>query len=598
MSDDRPPPGSDLIGGGGFSDSSGSESSVLLTIRENDVLAEICRAIVRYSRTGQIIQEATERLQRYFGTASIGIWFQDHDDLVMEGLATTDQGQLVSDRVRRDYGRVPMSEDLPGARAMRERRTLRWTAHDPDLSPDIRQLLRAIDAAFLVAIPIFADGDPCGSALIGVPEGAPLSAADESLLDSALTVLGLLRDRASLQEREAEHERRALEAYHMAAMGELAAGLAHEVNNPLSAISQFAETLLMGTESEADERRALEAIRSEARRAGQIVRGLLTFARETPGEARAVSLEEEAMRVLQLMRHQLLLSDIHLEVESEEGTAPVLADPHHIHQVVHNLVVNARQAIESRRRGGRISVRIRPRGERVELVVEDTGPGLTPTAMEAMFTPFFTTRDPGTGTGLGLSLVYGLVRESGGDIRGENWGRPSGEGGGEDEGGARFVVALPSAPAEVEASEEPPPSDDGGEVSLRVLVVDDEPLVAAALERLLQRLGHRPEVAGSAEEALGRLEEDRAFDLILSDLRMPGMGGAGLYAALIERHPEMAERLAFVSGDIVSPGTREFVEDTDRPVLSKPYELGDLTRLLAEAATRRGSPADPPSNDG
>ena len=561
--------------------------------RTNDVLAEICRAIARCERPVEVVQESAVRLQRYFEAASVGIWFTDEEKLVLRGLCLPDHlDPGAAEALREAWEVVPADDRLPTVQAMRRRQVLRWDAADPGLPADVRETARRLGLRQLVALPVYVEGEPVGAGLIGVPDDRPLTAADESLLETALGVVGKVHQRGVLQEAERAVRDRALQAHHLAAVGELAAGVAHEVNNPLSTITHFTRLLLDG-DHPPEVREQIEAIRSEADRAAGTIRRLMAFAREDRNPAAPVRVQDHLPAVLEVERHQLALSHVDVRVDAAESTPPVRVHGTRLRRVLHNLLANARQAIAEGDPEGEIRVEVARRGRWVEVVVDDTGPGLAPDVAAAMFRPFFTTRMPGDGAGLGLAVVYAMIREHGGEIEGHNWGRPRVQGGRRGEGGARFVLRLPAdvAPYERPAPDEPRAPGAGAEPSRRldVLVVEDEAPVAQAVAALLARDGHRATVAVSAEDAVDRLEAGEPYDVVLSDFRMPGMGGEGLHHWLGRRRPDLLERLVFMSGDLLTPRSATFLESSGRPVLAKPFTLEALRDALAGVAAVTGA---------
>jgi signal transduction histidine kinase len=221
----------------------------------------------------------------------------------------------------------------------------------------------------------------------------------------------------------------------LSAVGQLAAGVAHEINNPLTSVISFAQLLLKGRVSEADRQRCLELIASEGERAAKIIRGLLAFARRHTPERSPQDLREILERALELREYALGRASI--AVERRYAPVPlVLADPHQLQQVFLNILINAEQAL-AHRRGGRIAVATEVGDGVARVRIADDGPGIPPEDLPRVFEPFFSTKDVGQGTGLGLSVCYGIVREHQGRIWAE-----SGPG-----RGATFVVELPLAPA-------------------------------------------------------------------------------------------------------------------------------------------------------
>ena len=555
--------------------------------RENDVLAEICRAIVRGGTPTEVVQECAERLGRYFGTASVGIWFRREDRVVLEGLSVPDaEDPTLVRRVRERWGDIPAAADLPVPRAMRARTILRWAATDSELAPAVRETLTAAGAEWLVAIPVFVDAEPVGAAVLALPGPDDLTATDELLMEQALGVVGEVYTRSVLQEAELRHRERALEAWHMAAVGELAAGVAHEVNNPLGSIHHLLGLILGEAPDEPVAGWAASAVK-EAERAARAMDTLRRFARPGSGEVGAVDAVAALEEAISLMRSQLDREGVHVVGPEGRDAPPVRADPDRLRHVVHNVLTNARQAMADDPEG-EIRLEVARAGGAVEIVVEDTGPGMSAAVRDALFRPFFTTRErtDGPATGMGLALAWQMVSSWGGEIVAGNWGRPRIEGADDaGEGGARVTIRLPVAEGEPVRRPEPA-APSTGEVpatpppGLRVLVVEDEEAVGAALATYLRRSGSEAEVTRTAEEALRLLETDAAWDVVITDLRMPGMGGEGLVKAIRDRYPELLERVVVSSGDVVSPGTARWMDESDLPFLAKPYPLESLAALL------------------
>jgi CheY-like chemotaxis protein len=250
-------------------------------------------------------------------------------------------------------------------------------------------------------------------------------------------------------------------------------------------------------------------------------------------------------------------------------------DPNQIQQVFVNLIHNAAQAIALSGKPGTIIVRARPWLDGVAVDVIDDGPGMSETLASQVFEPFFTTKPEGEGTGLGLSISQGIVREHGGRILLAT----------EEDRGSTFTVQLPLA---TRPPTPPPDARDGTPLRrLRVLVVDDEPHILHYMRATLEAWGHVPVVAADGAEGLS-LMEDEDFDLVISDLRMPRLGGREFYDEVARLHPAMAPRIVFSTGDTVRGDTLAFLETLDRPYLHKPFSLAELRTLLADVA-RKGS---------
>lgn len=361
----------------------------------------------------------------------------------------------------------------------------------------------------------------------------------------------------------------------LSAIGQLIAGIAHDLNNPLASVVGFADFLTEVPHVPAALKEPLSVIREEAERASNIVKNLLSFARKQEHQRRPTALQPLLDATFLLLRNQLMSQRIEARIEVEPELPMPDIDPNQIQQVFVNLINNAMQAIAASGRPGTVIVRARPWLDGVAIDVIDDGPGMSESLAGQVFEPFFTTKPEGEGTGLGLSISQGIVREHGGRILLAT----------EEGRGSTFTVQLPLA---VQPTPPPPDSTDRTPPRrLRVLVVDDEPHILHYMRATLEAWGHIPVIARDGVEGLA-LMEDEEFDLVISDLRMPRLGGREFYEEIARRSPGMADRIVFSTGDTVRGDTLAFLEALDRPYLHKPFSLAELRALLAEV-TRRGS---------
>ncbi|HEX5581814.1 MAG TPA: ATP-binding protein [Gemmatimonadaceae bacterium] len=345
--------------------------------------------------------------------------------------------------------------------------------------------------------------------------------------------------------RDITHEKvmqaRLLEAERLAAVGELVAGVAHEVNNPLSSISAFAQLLMRDGDLSEEQRESVEVVHSEALRASQVVKDLLAFARRSEPRREPVDLGQAVERALRLRGYQLSTRHVRTVLELDPELPPVLADMRQLQQVVLNLVTNALQAMPD---GGTLTLVTRRRGEQVELEIADTGTGIAEDARPHIFEPFFTTKGEGEGTGLGLSVSYGIVAAHGGSLDLVSTGPE----------GTRFLVTLPAADDEAaggDTSCAPSPAGRRSRLAgMRILFVDDEAALRQGMETFGRRRGVGVVTAPDGAAAL-RAVETTSFDAVVCDLRMPEMDGRAFLEALRERRPGLAARTIFVTGDVV-----------------------------------------------
>lgn len=362
----------------------------------------------------------------------------------------------------------------------------------------------------------------------------------------------------------------------MSAIGQLIAGIAHDLNNPLASVVGFADFLKEVPQIPPSLREPLTVIQEEAERASNIVRNLLGFARKQEHQRRPTALKPLLDATFVLLRNQLLTQRVEYRIEVEPDLPMPDVDPNQIQQVFVNLINNAAQAIASTGRPGTITVRARHWLDGVAVDVSDNGPGISEPISTQVFEPFFTTKPEGEGTGLGLSISQGIVREHGGRILLST----------EEGRGSTFTVQLPLATRPAE----PPPVAAPRPIArrLRVLVVDDEPHILHYMRATLEAWGHEVVVATDGAEALDLVRRN-PFDLIISDLRMPRLGGREFYQALERLDPGAAARVVFSTGDTVRGDTLAFLETVDRPYLHKPFSLAELRALLSKVARESGA---------
>jgi PAS domain S-box-containing protein len=366
----------------------------------------------------------------------------------------------------------------------------------------------------------------------------------------------VLRDVTSRRELETElhHARR------LAAIGNLAAGVAHEINNPLAVI-QLRLDLLERLHAEYLEplQDQLQVIDRHVHRIARIVQNLQTFARPQATELDLCPVAELIAAASGVA--EISLSHVDLEVDVVDDLV-LQVDRGQIEQVLANLFTNAGQAMKA---GGRITVKARPVGERVHITIRDTGPGIPEGLVESIFTPFVTTKGPSEGSGLGLAIAWSIVQEHGGTIRASNLAG----------GGAEFVLELPGGriPA-TSAPDTPPHSPRRPSRILRVLCVDDEPGMLQAVCNLVEEAGHVAVGVLDGRAALDAVACTQ-FDVLLTDIRMPDMGGLELAAAIRAHDPLLADRTILMSGLFHNP-------EPGRRYLQKPFGREQLLQALEE----------------
>ncbi len=408
----------------------------------------------------------------------------------------------------------------------------------------------------------------------------------EAFLQVSLTRLGAEEDGAGLvavfvdatdlQTRESQF----VQSQKMQAVGQLAGGVAHDFNNLLTAISGHTDLLLQRHAHGDSDYADLNQIRQNANRAAALVRQLLAFSRKQTLRPRVVRLTDTLTEISHLL-NRLLGEKVTLRIDLAEDAHPVKVDERQFEQVIMNLVVNARDAMKET--GGEVTLRSRnwrieqetrrgraviPRGDYVRIDVADTGCGIPADTLEKIFEPFYTTKRQGEGTGLGLSTVYGIIKQTGGFIFAES----------EPGAGAVFSIYLPrsdEAPPETAAVAPTPEAQDNTGHGV-VMLIEDEAPVRAFASRALKLRGYEVLEAASAEEALALLaDETLHVDVLVSDVVMPGMDGPTCVREARKMRPDV--RVVLVSGYAEDALKRSMDGIENCSFLPKPFSLNDLT---------------------
>ena len=391
-----------------------------------------------------------------------------------------------------------------------------------------------------------------------------------------LRVETLIRDvseRKKLDDQSRDLYQQLLQAEKMAALGQTISGVAHELNNPLATILSWAERLAERSLDDTS-RRGVDVILGEAERAARIVRNLLTFARKRQSTRTMIDINSIVRETLTLRSYDQRVMNITVVTALASGLPQVFADAHQIQQVLLNLIINAEQAMLTANGRGSLVIRTWHDVERdsVALEVTDDGPGVPGEMKNKIFDPFFTTKEVGKGTGLGLTVAYAIVQEHGGRIR---VGTPK--------AGASFTVELPVSGVETGAEPKSKATAPSMEAvrGASILLVEDERPLAIAVGEALTDAGLSVDHAGDGEEALSRVR-NRAYDLVICDLKMPKVDGMTLYRAMAAATPALARRVIFVTGDVAGTDAERFLEDSGCRWLAKPFRLADLLRAVRD----------------
>jgi len=531
-----------------------SESEIRLV----EEVAERTWATLERANAEASLRKSEERLRMALEGAELGTW--DYDLNTLEG--------WWSPRTCEIFG-IPYTGYVEPE--------LRFTLVHPD---DMERYLREVDEAVYAGRPfsieyriIRPDKQVRWVVLRGVvhndDEGRP---ARSNGISIDVTDRKLAEERLSESQAQLERSREALyQSEKMMALGSLLAGVAHELNNPLAVVVAHATMLEEEAEGTPHASDATK-IRTAAERCARIVQSFLAMARQKPPERRATDANRLIASALDLAGYSLRTAGVEVITELATELPPLRVDPDQLHQVLSNLIVNAQQAMLERDGPRQLRIVSRHADDAVEIEVADTGAGIPQHLQRRIFEPFFTTKPQGAGTGIGLSYSMGVIEAHGGTLQ---LADTSPE-------GSRFRLRVPvGQPADGEG--EVVAGEGSAKASLRglALVIDDETALAEVLARMLRSEGYEVKVAGSGQEAQAMLSE-RDVDLILSDLRMPGMDGPAFFSWLQRERPHLAGRIVFVTGDTLGIEAVRFLARAGRPFIEKPFTRASVKSLLAE----------------
>ena len=498
--------------------------------------------------------------------------------------------QRISDRKR--LAEVTFSEGL-GDLVLRSRAEVLTADYLPHLPEAVCAFVRAADAGRSIWVVLW--GKDCPIGLMGISRGdeGEYTSNDENLLVAIGRQLSTTVEKVRLYEETCKAyedlrrtQEQLLQSEKMSAVGQLIAGVAHELNNPLTAILGYAQLL----EGEKLDTRAMEyasKIFKQGQRTHRVVQNLLSFARQRKSQKEKFDVVKALDEALLLRDYDMKVGNIKLQREIDPAAPAVRGDPHQLEQVFLNIINNGVDAMteDAPREGQRLEkvfqVRVTTRKNWVSIEFRDSGPGIKePTRI---FEPFYTTKSVGKGTGLGLSICYGIVKEHGGEISARN----------ADGGGAIIEVKLPSAghaalpPAVIE-----PPAR-ASALNGRILLVEDEESVLEFERDVLAGAGAQVTTAADIDKMRSALAE-HAFDALIINGKMPGATSIPeTHRSIIESWPHLEGHFLFTFSSLVEPEVRSFLERNQVPFLIKPFEVGDLIararRLLLKARAASAS---------
>ncbi|MEQ8188628.1 MAG: ATP-binding protein, partial [Candidatus Eremiobacterota bacterium] len=362
-------------------------------------------------------------------------------------------------------------------------------------------------------------------------------------------------------------EEQLIQSSKMAAVGTLVAGIAHELNNPLTIIMGYCYMLLNDPSLGNEFKERLKKVQEQSNRAKKIIYNLSVFGRSHKLEKRNVDLLELIEKTLELRNYDMERKDIEIIKNFEEHLPFVCVDENQIQQVILNIINNAVDAILSFKDEGTIKINVTRDNDKIKLIFSDDGPGIDPKHINKIFDPFYTTKEVGKGTGLGLSISYGIIKEHRGDISVKS-----------DPGkGTDFTITLPVSiltDIEEEESELKETSPTGS-----ILVVDDEALIVDVIISSLKKHGYKVKGALDGKKAIEMIKK-MDFDVVISDYRMPNLSGEKLYSTLVEVKPALLKKLIYITGEVVDETNLSFIRENELPVLHKPFDMNKLIEIV------------------
>ncbi len=402
--------------------------------------------------------------------------------------------------------------------------------------------------------------------------------------DGGFSLIEVIRD--ITEQKQAELEKREIEqkaqlTSRLASVGEMASGIAHEINNPLVGVIGFAELLVEKKDLPEEIKEQLKIINNGAQRVASIVKRLLAFARQHKPKRVYTNINEIIETTLELRTYSLKTNNIKVTTQFQSDLPWTVADPGQIQQVFLNIIINAETEMNLAHSKGNLLIRTETMDDIIQISFKDNGPGITRENLDKIFNPFFTTREVGEGTGLGLSMCHGIISEHNGHLYAKSSpGR-----------GATFIVELPIIREDKQIESAAPAMDELERiVNARILIIDDELIVRQFLSKLLSDEGHEVESADNADTALERLK-NKDFDLVLADIKMPGTSGSEFFKHIQNMDRSLAKKVVFITGDTMAADTKAFLTKTNAPYITKPFETKNLknkvNRLLADSTRDR-----------
>jgi len=378
-----------------------------------------------------------------------------------------------------------------------------------------------------------------------------------------------ITERKQAEEREKLLQQELIMSSRLASIGEMAAGIAHEINNPLTGVLGFSD-LLMNKNIPEDIRKYVNIINEGAQRVASITSRMLSYAHQSKAEYTTVDINDVINTTIEMQTYTAKSSNIQINTQLDPDLPPTIADAGQLQQVFLNIILNANVEMTEAHNSGNLLIKTGRTDKTIWISFKDDGPGIAKENLDKIFDPFFTTREIGKGVGLGLSVCYGIVNQHGGKIYTESTlGK-----------GATFIVELPIV-IKAEQLKLAAPTDKEPELvsGAKILIVDDDSIVCQFLTDMLGGEEHEIEIANNGNDALERLSNND-YNLILMDIKLPDINGIELYKHLQKTAKSLVKRIIFITGDTMATGTMNFLNKTKAPYVTKPFDTKKLKRII------------------
>lgn len=559
--------------------------------RELQLLNHASRDLNSTLALDKVLQIMLEEIRRLLNVDACSVWLLDADTQELVCHQVTDpQGNIV-------HGwRLQPGQGIAGYAALHGNSVIVSDALHDDRHYPLIDARTGLQLRSILTTPLRTKQGIIGVFQIVDERPHRFTLNDQALMESLAAIAANAIENAQLHEDLQQQlttlqntQAQLLQHEKLAAIGELVAGVAHELNNPLTSIMLYTQLLQRKSPFATEAEQELNKILQQTRHATSIVRSLLDFARQHPPERVTTQVNEIVTAVFELLAYELRMQNVEWHLELAPELPPILVDTRQILQVLVNLINNAIYAMRQNEKGRVLFVTTQLGASQfatittpgaphcIRIAIQDNGSGIPRNLQTRIFDPFFTTKPAGEGTGLGLSVCHGIISEHGGHI----WvnSKPG--------HGATFYIELPvtTAVENDDAMTDGPPSLT--DTVTRILIIDDEASIREILHRALQRERYLVDSAADGAAGIACLQQ-RSYNLVICDMRMPQVDGTAVYQYLQTHQPHLLPYFIFTTGDEMTAGTSQFLQQTGAPCLAKPFDLSDIKRLICEKLQAQG----------